>query len=282
MSSHLLRYQSPEKVLGIGSNCPPHSTTIDSWRISETYQSNTHEYLQKGMGSYRLVLEKEVSTQEEVWSALHGACQIAEELDLAWCYVCGTPFLAMRPSFIDSEAPAHWTGNTREIEVEIHKERGVGYAVATQVVNSHWLSLPFLPLKKVLAVREAYLKAPPVIRDLIELHVAAHKSDRGNLFFLAKGLELAGAFFGQARADRNSRLQEEMVKIGIASHLTQSVAWLFEMANTRFDVRHVVNGYSPVNLHPRMTDSERQDFVYNSDILLRAFICQRLGIEIIL
>jgi hypothetical protein len=250
--------------------------------VLETYHPNVHDYLQKGLGSYRLVLEKPVSKQEEVWARLHEAGQIAAELDVAWCYVCGTPFFAMRPTFVASEAPTGWTGNTREVEIEIQKERGLGYAVAAQVVVSHWLRLPFLPLEKVLRVREAYVKSVPVIQDLIELHIAAHKSDHGNLFFFAKALELAGAFFGQPRAARNTGLQAEMVKIGIASHLTQSVAWLFDMANTRFEVRHVVDGYSPVTLHPRMDANEKHEFAVNADLVLRGFVCQQLGIDIIL
>lgn len=243
---------------------------------------NVHDYLQSGLGSYRLVLERPISTQTEVWSSLHKAIQLAEELDLAWCYVCGSPFFATRQMIVGVEAPDGWSGNTREVEIEIQKERGLGYAEATQVVSSHWLSLPFLPLERVLKVREAYLKAPTEIQDLIELHASAHKSDRGNLFFFAKGLELAGAFFGQKRVDRNSGLQTEMVKIGIAPHLTQSVEWLFDMANTRFDVRHAVNGYLPVILHPRMNSTERREFKLNADLVLRGFICQQLGVEIIL
>ncbi|MHC4405867.1 MAG: hypothetical protein ACYTG0_40000, partial [Planctomycetota bacterium] len=226
----------------------------------ETYEHNTHSHFEEDLGSYRLVLEAPVSIQDDVWSALGVAEQIAKELDVAWCYVCGSPFFAVRKTFVLAEAPDGWTGNTREVEVEIQKERGLGYVEAAQLAHCHWLS--------------------PVVQALVELHIAAHKSDHGSLFFLAKGLELAGAFFGQARGARNSGLQGEMAKIGMAPYLTRSVEWLFEMANTRFDVRHVVNGYSPVAVHPRMDATERGEFETNADLVLRGFICAQLEVDI--
>jgi hypothetical protein len=282
MGVHTLEFRSPEKVLELQTACSPHSASIGSWSVTETYQPNTHRHVQEGLGGYRLILEKPVCTQDEVWAALGEAEQIAEELDVAWCYVCKSPFFAMRQTLVCSEAPTGWTGNTREIGIKIQKARGLGYAAAVQVAQSHWVSLPFLPLEKVLSVREAILKASPDIQSLVELHIAAHKSGSGKLFFLAKGLELAGASFGQARVTRNSGLHGEMVRTGISPHLTQSVGWLFDMANTRFDVRHVVNGYSPVTVHPKMNTTERREFEVNADLVIRSLLCTRLAVEIIL
>jgi len=281
MSAHTLRFESPEKILELRAPSNPHSASIGLWRVSENYQPNTHRDLQEGLGSYRLILERPVSAQEEVWLGLREAEQIAKEVDVAWCYACGTPFFAVPQTMVLVEAPIGWTGNARRVEVEIQKERGLGYAEALQVFWPQWLSFPFLPLERVLVVRDALLKASPEIQCLVDLHIAAHKTHHGELFFYAKALELAGAFFGQGRSARNSGLQKQVVKIGVAPHLTQTVEWLFEMANTRFDVRHVVNGYSPVTLHPTMSGSERAEFQFNADLVIRGFICDQLGVDII-
>ncbi len=282
MTAHTLRFESPEKVMELRAACNPHSASVGVWRVSETYEPNTHHQLQQGLGSYRLSLQRPVTTQEEVRSALREAEEIAEDLDVAWCYVCGRPFFALRQTFVLFEAPDGWTGNVRQVEIEIQKERGLGHTEAMQVFSPHWLSLPFLPLERVLAVRHARLKASAEIQSLVDLHIAAHKSEHGKLFFYAKGLELAGAFFGRAKAARNSGLENKMVNIGVLPHLTQTVEWLFEMSNTRFDVRHVVNQCSPVTLHPRMNATERVEFEYNADLVIRGFVCAQLGVPIIL
>lgn len=284
MSAQTLQYRSPERLLELRSECKPHCALVGSWRVSERYEPNTHHYVQEGLGSYRLILESSVDSQEQVWAGLSEAEAIARQLDVAWCYVCGSPFFSAKPTFVSFDAPTGWTGNTREVEIAIQRARGLGYAAAVQVIDSHWLSLPFLPLAKVLAVRQAMLGASPIIQELVELHIAAHKCtfERGRPFFLAKALELAGAFYGKERAARNIGLQRHMLKIGIAPHLTQPVAWLFTMANTRSDVRHVVSAHSPVDLHPRMTATEREDFLMNAEFVLRGFICTQLGVEIIL
>jgi hypothetical protein len=167
------------------------------------------------------------------------------------------------------------------VSCEIERQKGGWRTEAVHAAPLHSLRLPFLPLEKVLAVRESLLHASPEIEHLVELHIAAHKSELGALFFLAKGLELAGAFFGRRRTARNTGLERELKAIGIAARLTRSVEWLFEIANTRFDVRHAVKPCSPVSLHPRMNDSERAEFRHNADLLLRGFICARLGVGIV-
>ena len=124
------------------------------------------------------------------------------------------------------------------------------------------------------------LNAPPIVRDLIDLHIRSHKSDDGALFHLAKSLEIVAAFFqgNGSRASRNTWIEREMTRIGVYGELTQSIEWMFNIANERFDVRHAWDKDSPgVVLHPRMTDQEKHDFTYNADLVTRAFICERLG-----
>ena len=71
--------------------------------------------------------------------------------------------------------------------------------------------------------------------------MSSHQAHESQLFSLAKALEVVGAFFGKSRAARNSGLQDALTKIGIDTNMTQDVAWLFNIANERFDVRHAWN-----------------------------------------
>jgi len=182
------------------------------------------------------------------------------------------------------EAPEGWTGNLRKVEGDIQREAGKGWAAAAMVAQYGWVYFACFPLRVALVARDACIKAPPIIRELIELHVGTHAVSGGRLFGLAKALEIVGAFFQQgrnaSRAARNAGLQAEMKKIGVDSELTRSVEWLFDIANERFDVRHAWKKDSPgVALHPRMTHQELSDFVYNADLVVRAFVCERLGLE---
>src|SRR5262249_1360938 len=134
-----------------------------------------------------------------------------------------------------------------------------------------------------LVARQAYTGAPPIVRELIELHIRSQKSGDGRLFLLAKALEIVGAFFrgDGSRASRNAGIEAEIRTTGTDNHLTQPVAWLVDIANERLDVRHAWNRDSPgLVLHPRMTTQERNDFTRNADLLIRAFICARLGLPV--
>ena len=281
-TAHTLRFESPEKVYGLPPGPTLYSSNVGPWRVREVYRAGGFDHVGPGLGTYRLVMEQDVATPEQVSDAVTEACQLAEELDTAWCYVIGRPFLALGWTWALREAPDHWTGNSREVDVALREARQTGYAVAMQVYSppsAAWL--PFPPLERAMAVRAAYLAAPEAVRGLIELHIQSHKSSRGELFLLAKALEVVGKFFGDSRAARNTGLQAEMATLGVSPYLTRTAEWLFETANTRFDVRHAVDRGGPgVTLYPRMTDAERRDFWNNTDLIVRAFVCQQLGVAL--
>lgn len=282
MVSHVIVFNSAEKHVGLTAPCDPHQEQIGDWRVFETLQPHPHEDLrEKGIGVYRLVLERVVSTQDEVWTALHEACKLADELDVAWCYASGKPYYATEFRRVSSEAPRNWSGNLRDVERDIQRETSGAFVAASAFVDLRWAWWPSLPLQRTLTARQACTNAPPVIRELIELHVRSHKAHDAELFLLAKALEIVGAYFRGSRASRNASIEQTMKQIGVHATLTQTVEWLFDIANERFDVRHAWDKDSPgVALHPRMTDRERTDFINNADLVIRAFICERLGIPL--
>jgi len=186
--------------------------------------------------------------------------------------------------FVLSDGPRDWRGNYHEVRVAIERQAGNAfYCEAMQVTNQAWIRAPFLPLKQLLKARTAYLAAPPILHELIGLHVSAYKAPLGNLFMLAKALEVVGKHYGPTRATRatrNSSMQHAMNGMGLTPHLKQNVEWLFNIANTRFDIRHAVDKDAPgVSLHPKLTPAERRDFEEDATLVVRAFICEQLGLD---
>jgi hypothetical protein len=278
MSTHTLQYQSPEKLFILTGNCPPHSAQIDQWQISETFTPNTHPDL--GAGTYHIVIEAKVASSDEQMAACSKSIAIAQELDIAWCYLFGKPFKAVRLQLLLTDGPEDWSGNFNEVRVAIQRATQRYYCAAMQIGNREWYEVSHLPLERLLNIRAAYLATSPILRELIGLHVSAHKAPLGGLLMLAKALEVAGRHYGAERAVRNAGLQQTMDRLGVTPHLKQNVEWLFNLANERFDIRHAVDKDAPgVSLHPKLTPVERREFEEDSTLVVRAFICDQLGVD---
>ena len=260
----------------------PYEEQVDEWRVFESLAPHPYgELRDKGVGVYTVGLERDVASQDDVWAGLRKAEKISDEIDIAWCYAWEKPFLATEFGIVASEAPKGWSGNLRDVERDIQRESGGIVIEACQFTSDRWTWLDELPLKRVMTVRKALHRAAPTVRQLIEIHALSHKAPDAQLFLLAKAIEIVGAFFGRTRADRNSGLEDEMERNGVQGRMTRTIEWLFNVANERFDIRHAWDNRSPgVALHPRITDQERQDFVFNSDLIVRAFVCERLGVGI--
>jgi hypothetical protein len=161
-----LRYESPEKIYGLLSESKAYSATLGEWRITEVFQPHAHDEIEAGLGSYRLALEKDVTDYDNLFTSLSEACEIAKQIDVAWCYVFEKPFKAAHTRYQLIEAPEGWSGNTREVEAAIRGWAGAVHAGP----HRQWEWIPFLPLERVLRVRAAYLKTQPEVQTLIDLH----------------------------------------------------------------------------------------------------------------
>lgn len=285
MGQHLLRFESPRKVIGLTEPSEPHEVDVGQLRVVEHFQPHPDQRRrEQGLGEYFISVERPVEHQGELTNALMEADKFAAELEVAWCYTWGVPFTALRTMLVEMDAPRGWSGNLSNIQKRmIVEESGITYdSIGFESRQSEWRSE--LPLKSTLTVRASTVAASPIVRELIELHIHSHQVNDGRLFTLAKALEIVGAFFQQtkrARAARNNGVEQEMLRIGVRNEMTQSVEWLFDIANERFDVRHAWDAGAPgVALHPRLSNQERLDFVKNADLVIQAFICSRLGINV--
>lgn len=119
--------------------------------------------------------------------------------------------------------------------------------------------------------------APPVVRSLIELHYRALSSTRleGRLFFYTKALELVRALLPGA----DLRAKSGSLPASVSSELARSLAWLYDMSNNRFDVRHVVKNPRGPALHPEMTQNELRDFEHDADLVIRVVVADHLSID---
>jgi hypothetical protein len=108
------------------------------------------------------------------------------------------------------------------------------------------------------------------------------------MILLAKALELIGAYYvaavDRSRKTRNANLQREIKNWDIDTYMTRTAEWLFGLANTRKELRHIWDRAGPppgVTMHPASTVAEQQEFVSNADLLIRAFVCHRLGLPFV-
>src|SRR5206468_1686386 len=217
---HLLTFESGSKNLGLTSSSKPHDAYIGAWRVSERLVPHSYPDLHaKGIGAYQILLERPVSTQKDVWNALAEAEKIAEEIRVAWCYAWTKPYRADVTHHSSIEAPEGWTGNLRKVEGDIQREAGTGWADLAVAVQYGWAYLACLPLRPALVARDACIKAPPVIRELIELHVGTHAVPGGRLFGLAKALEIAGARVPLLACPAVHNAGEATTDDGIGAHL---------------------------------------------------------------
>jgi hypothetical protein len=286
MPPHILRFTSPSLAFELSAECSPHADTIDGWTISELVRLHPKPELAKdNIQEYYLVLEKSVASPDDLRIAFREAMAIAHELEYAWCYATGRPLHYIKLRVRPSVAPEGWTGNYEELRIKLDQEAQSGFALVVQWRDRAWATTPILPLKLALDARRAILHAPPVLRQLIEIHVDAFKNfGQPRFILLAKALEIVGAYYvtgvGRCRKNRNIGLQNEMTSIGLDTQLTKTVAWLFEMSNTRREIRHAWDHKktASVALHPSLSDQEQLEFAKNADLVVRAFICQRLSI----
>ncbi len=124
-------------------------------------------------------------------------------------------------------------------------------AIAKLGPHDHWLALPYLPLATAMHAREAYKRAEDMVKALVDIHYGALKLRRseGKLFALANALELVRAVL----PGRSDSAKQQSLRPEVTANLRQSLHWLFNIANNRFNVRHVLTKAAGKSaLHPRL------------------------------
>jgi hypothetical protein len=276
MESQLLYFKSGIKTYAISSTEQPCSRIVNGLTISEKYWPRTaaEPEIAPGVQNYEVVIEASVSTRAEATEARFKAFDLTRDLDRAWIYACGEPLHPALMSLNLLESPEGWATNAKEVDIKLASLEGQPYSIGGNVEHRHWLGLPTFPLKDALEVVEALNTAPEATQALVDLHYAALKSvdHSGELFLLAKGWELGREFLGSDKKARNRAIPDH-----IKSGLKRDLDWLSNVSNNRFDIRHVVQDKTTLDLHPKLTGIERSDFVHDADLILRTIVSQRIG-----
>lgn len=226
---------------------------------------------------YGLVMEAQVSSQDELRECRDEALGLAGDLNKVWPYAAGVPLFPPRTSMRVSREPLGWGSNGDQLEEVLPGARfkiNIG-----PTVGEFGIELPFMPLQRALEVLRAYRATDPLTLSLLRMHFQAMENAKGDLelFLLAKLLELVAALLpGRTMAQKQSVLGADYVQL-----LRHSMNWLAQISNTRLDLRHAVASKDPTTvLHPKLTSEERQDFVHDADIVVRAVVALRLGIDV--
>lgn len=285
MSKTILRYQSVPKVYAINSSDTSYCGVINDFSIAEEFVlSDEFNGISPALGHYHLYIESEVNDSTEIQTKFFEIKKIIQELDYSWMYVCGHPLnkevLSFMGPYIESpdDSINGWSSNYREAEKEVSK--GKHHIVFSRLKTVSYSKLSYWPLKKVLAVREACATAQDNIVALIELHLFAHKVEDSysSFFFLAKAMEIVQALLPGSSNDQKQR----ELPVEIASQLKTSLHYIMGLANTRYEMRHVVKQKLDCSLHDKMDNTEIVSYKHDADLLIRHVVCQNLAIPLVI
>jgi hypothetical protein len=227
---------------------------------------------------YGLRMESEVSTKEEAKSSHSEALQLARDLNNIWTYIAVVPLFPRRLFLKVADSPPGWRTNFRKLESTLPSGQRLHFKIAIgPTISRYEIGLRFMPLQRALDAVRTYRAANENVRALIDLHVDAknHLGSQSELFLLAKALELA-RFMLPGRTDPQ---HQAALPPAVRSELRQSVHWLFDIANHRLEIRHVV---SRRTLLPKLSPTERSDFVHDADLVIRGVVEKELGIEAVI
>lgn len=284
MSKAILRYKSHPKAYEINCEGAPYRGAINELCISEDFSINEKlKHISPALGDYQVIIETEVDDSSELQSKHFEIKTIIEELDRSWMYACGHPlnkrilsFVGPYIDFPDGNING-WTSNYREAEKEVNKGKAHIVFSSEKVTHS---SFSYWPLKTALTVRDAFISTQDNVAALIDLHYFAHKVEDSysSFFFLAKAMELVQAMLPGKTDDK----KEKQLPGEFKSRLKKSLHYIMGLANTRYEIRHIVKEKNNCTLHERLNNDEIDAYRHDADLFIRFVACRELEIPLII
>ena len=284
MSKSILRYKSEPKAYEIHCEDAPYRGVLNESSISEVFLINEKlNHISPALGDYQLIIETEVNDSSELQSKHFEIKILTQELDRSWMYACGHPlnkkvlsFVGPYIDFPDGNING-WTSNYREAEKEVNKGKAHILFSSEKITHS---SFSYWPLKTALTVREAYNTAQENVAALVDLHFFSHKVEDSysSFFFLAKAMELVQAMLpGKTDDKKEKKLPDEF-----RSRLKTSLHNIMGLANTRYEIRHIVKEKQNCKLHERLNNDEINAYKHDADLFIRFVACRELAIPLII
>jgi hypothetical protein len=284
MSKAILKYKSDPKIYDIQSDGNHYHEFINDLSISEHFLANEkYKHISPALGDYYLTIETEVDETSELQSKYFAIKEFISELDRSWMYTCGHPlvkkvltFTGPYVDFPDGNIRG-WESNFRDAERELNK--GKAHVVASFVNYSH-SAFSYWPLQKALSTRKSYLAASKPIAALVDLHFFAHKVEDSysSFLFLAKAMELVQAMLPGKTDDK----KEKKLPDGFRSRLKTSLHHIMGLANTRYEIRHIVKEKQNCTLHESLNNDEINAYKHDADLFIRFVVCRELAIPLII
>lgn len=135
-------------------------------------------------------------------------------------------------------------------------------------------------MRKALTARKSYLTASETLKALVDLHYFAHKvgDSYSSFFFLSKALELVRALIPGKTDDLKDKNLPEDVRSGLETSLHHIIG----LANTRYEIRHIIKDKKNISLHEKMNNSEINSFKHDADLIIRSVVCTNMEIPLII
>lgn len=274
-SPRVLKYESLPANYGVVGDGRPFEYKNDTVRIYESLTKKTIPSAPPEVGEYRVHIEVPVASMADYSAATSETYEIIEQIEKLWTYVCGEPLRPLLMHMSMDTTPDGWRSNEESVHRVMNIRMTGGIYCKVEIVQTHWVILPYFPLERVLIARQLIDSFEDVYVSLIDLHHDAltARSPGGRLFALAKGLELVTRLMhGKTHRERQEKLDPKL-----RAELRRSINELHDISNNRFNVRHVVANPSGPKLHPPATRKELSDFKHDCELLLRYHICKKLG-----
>lgn len=268
----LLCFQNPTEL---------HRAEVADWLVAEEFTLGSTDVSHPGIGSYRVALSAEVTSSDDASRAYRSGLELAEMFEKLWLYVSGSPLSGNRLQVVLEllKPPKGWMTDFPDVHRGLVAQES-RLRAGISIRNVAWGVAPDYPLRSLLVVYSRYQAADFSSVSLIDLHYAAvvATGDYSKEAAFARALELARALLpGHSDNEKLSALAPE-----VRAALTRPFSWLFELSNRRVNTRHVVDWANKPAILPAMSSDEHHDFLYNSDLLLRSVVAQRLDIPLVI
>ena len=275
----ILTYVSLPVHYGFEGDVHPFEYKNKTVRIYETLTPKKIPSTPALVGEYRIHLEVPVSSMDQYSQVTIEADELIEQIEKLWPYICGEPLRPILVQMSLDTTPDGWISNQKPVQREMNIRMTGGIYCEVEIVQAHWLILPYYPLEHVLIARQQYESFEDVYSSLVDLHYDSMtaRSAGGRLFSSAKGLELVTRLI----PGTNHRQRHEQLDPNVRGRLRRTINQLHDISNNRFNVRHVVSDSSGPILHPKASGKELADFTHDCDLLMRHQICKRLGIPMV-
>ena len=273
----ILRYISHPKLYSIPAEAKPIADSHEGLFFRESHEVESHPDLPGNVGRYRITIEGSIGSSGEFLSVGSKIRSVAEDLDKFWAYACGEPLNPIQIQLLFQVTHQGWESNEESVKQYLVASCRKPFAVVQLGEKKDWISISHFPLMPALVARDKYQKADPPTQALIDIHYSALKARQGEgkLFLFAKALELAKRLLpGSTNLEKQNSLHPK-----IQTWLNQSLDWLFNIANNRYDVRHVVKNPQGPTLHPKMTGKEMSDFEHDADLVIKSVVFQGLDLN---